>query len=254
MNRKSNTTSWESSQQWYRSCVGEKGHYYHKKIIIPQVLSILKKQSKKNLRVIDFACGTGVLERAIPKTYEYVGLDISASFIKHAKEHAKAEKHTFKVFDITKPYSTEEKFDAACIILALQNIATPEKVFKNIYKSLNPGGIFIAVLNHPCFRIPRQSSWEVDNKSKVQYRKISSYMSEQKIPIQTHPSQKGHSPVTHSFHSPLSSYVKKLKDLGFTICDLQEWCSDKKSEGPKAKMEDRARKEFPLFLCWTAKK
>jgi hypothetical protein len=35
---------------------------------------------------------------------------------------------------------------------------------------------------------------------------------------------------------------------------MEEWCSDKKSEGAAARMEDRARKEFPLFLTILASK
>jgi hypothetical protein len=35
---------------------------------------------------------------------------------------------------------------------------------------------------------------------------------------------------------------------------IEEWVSDKKSEGGKAAMEDKARAEFPLFMAIAAKK
>jgi hypothetical protein len=110
------------------------------------------------------------------------------------------------------------------------------------------------VLNHPCFRIPRQSSWGVDLEKKIQYRRIDRYFSSMKIPIQSHPSKGAQSSHTSSFHHSLSRYVQWLKQTGFVIETMDEWCSDKKSTGKHAKMEDTSRAEFPLFLAIVAKK
>ena len=74
------------------------------------------------------------------------------------------------------------------------------------------------------------------------------------IPLQIHPSKGEKSEIFHSYHHSLSDYANWLKKAGFTISLIEEWCSDKKSEGTKARMEDRARKEFPLFLALQAKK
>ena len=73
------------------------------------------------------------------------------------------------------------------------------------------------------------------------------------IPVSMHPGMKN-SPVTWSFHHSLQDYSNMLFDAGFCIEKLEEWSSDKESEGKKAKMENRARNEFPLFLCIIAKK
>jgi hypothetical protein len=40
-----------------------------------------------------------------------------------------------------------------------------------------------------------------------------------------------------------------LKDAGFAIDVIEEWTSDKESEGRAARMENRSRSEFPLFLA-----
>jgi hypothetical protein len=40
-----------------------------------------------------------------------------------------------------------------------------------------------------------------------------------------------------------------LFNNGFLIEKMEEWISDKKSEGGRAKIEDKARAEFPLFLA-----
>ena len=127
-------------------------------------------------------------------------------------------------------------------------------MFKNASQYLQPGAPFIIVLNHPYFRIPRQSSWKVDEDNKIQYRRIDRYMSAMKIPIQAHPSKGQHSAQTFSFHYPLSDYSRWLKEAGFTIDLIEEWCSDKVSEGRAAKMENRSRKEIPLFMAIVARK
>ena len=45
-----------------------------------------------------------------------------------------------------------------------------------------------------------------------------------------------------------------LFDNGFCIENIEEWISDKKSTGSKAYIEDKARKEFPLFMTIVARK
>ena len=77
-------------------------------------------------------------------------------------------------------------------------------------------------------------------------------MTPQKIPIQTNPGKSSN--VTYSYHYPLSSYMQFLASSGLMTVAIEEWCSDKKSEGKRAKIEDRARKEIPLFLTLLAKK
>ncbi|MDB6081070.1 MAG: hypothetical protein JWO53_342, partial [Chlamydiia bacterium] len=187
--------------------------------------------------------------RKIPKETRYVGLDISSNLIKDAKQYiSPTTPHTFIVHDITKPLplKKELQFTHATCILALQNIEEPQKVFANIRPYMQPGAKLLLVMNHPAFRIPRQSSWGFDEATKIQYRKLNAYMSPQQIPIQMNPGKSEES--TLSFHYPLSSYSLWLKENGFAIELIEEWCSDKTSTGAAAKWENRARKEFPLFL------
>jgi ubiquinone/menaquinone biosynthesis C-methylase UbiE len=241
--------TWDQSEPWYSDCVGEKGHYYHQSLIFP----VLKQWLKNAKSLLDVGCGQGVLARQFPSTLHYVGVDITPSLITQAK---KLTPHgTFFVANAEEVLPLEKKdFDAVTLILCLQNIEHPDRAIFHAAQHLKKGGKLIIVLNHPAFRIPRQSGWGIDEASQIQYRRMNVYMSPQKIPIQTHPGQGSASPVTYSYHHPLSSYVAWMEKAGCSICHMEEWCSDKKSEGSKAKREDRARKEFPLFLGWVAKK
>lgn len=239
-------TSWENSHSWYDKTVGEKGHYYHQSVIFPKTLNLLKL--KKGDKLLDLACGQGVLARQLPHQVGYLGVDASQSLVKQAKGYSHS--HAFLLGDVTKEIKTPEKdFSHATIILALQNIEKPDLVLKNAHLLLKPQGKLLIVLNHPCFRIPRQSSWGVDEPKKLQYRRIDRYLSPLKIPIQTHPGKQHASQETWSFHHPLSDYTRWLQEAGFTIELIEEWVSDKTSTGGHAKMENRSRAEFPLFLA-----
>jgi ubiquinone/menaquinone biosynthesis C-methylase UbiE len=250
---KAQSSSWETSADWYDKIVGTQGHYYHEHLILPRTLRLLSLS--ENCALLDLACGQGILSRHIPRTAAYTGVDISPSLIRAAQQRPHPKEHLYAIGDVTKPLPVKNKqFTHAAIILALQNIQDPLAVLKNAAIHLKTGGKLCIVLNHPCFRIPRQSSWQVDPAKKLQYRRIERYFSPLEIPIATHPGQKAATEQTISFHHPLSAFSGWLHQAGFVIEVMEEWCSDKKSEGAAARMEDRARKEFPLFLTILASK
>jgi len=242
-------SSWESSHSWYDQIVGEKGHYYHQKVIFPAVLRIL--QLKAGDVLLDLGCGQGAFAQHLPKGVSYTGIDLSRSLIKKGRERAQKES-TFVVGDITQPLSLQLNLVShITAILSLQNVQDPQGVFQNAFRFLKPKGKFLLLLNHPCFRIPRQSSWGLDVTKKLQYRRIDRYMTPLTIPIHTHPSKckgKDGRAMTYSFHFPLSAYVQGLSRAGFMTETMEEWVSDKKSYGTRGKIENFSRLEFPLFL------
>lgn len=239
-------TSWNKEGKWYGEIVGEKGHFFHQTVVIPNSLKLLNLGSDASL--LDIACGQGVFARAIPNTVNYVGVDIARSLIEEAKKMDRVKNHRFFVADVTKSIPVDDKFNNATMILALQNIKEPEKTFGLIGQKIVKGGKLLIVLNHPCFRIPRQTSWEVDKANKMQYRRVNRYLSPMEIPINMHPGQEG-SGFTWSFHRPIEDYSEMLFNNGFLIEKIEEWTSNKKSEGKAAGMENRARDEFPMFMA-----
>jgi len=249
------STSWQQVGSWYGELVGEEGHYHHRHQIFPKLLPLLNWCEQGAIKLLDLACGEGVLARQMPPNIAYVGVDAAPSLIQRARSLDKEPHHRYLLGDITQPITAlpEASFTHATIILALQNIAAPLSALQNAQHLLTTDGRLILVLNHPCFRIPRQSHWGVDAAKKLQYRRIDRYMTAMEIPIQMHPG-KNNSPLTTSFHHPLSTWAAMLYKAGFLIELLEEWCSDKASSGRNKKMEDRSREEFPLFLAIRAVK
>lgn len=246
----SHTTSWEKSGKWYNALVGQRGHYYHEHTVLPGAMRLLNLQ--KNSRLLDVGCGQGVLARRLPKDIQYVGLDTARSLIEAAKKNDHNPKHSYLVADVTKPFPVNDVYSHIAAILSLQNMEQVDQVIQHAANRLIKGGRFLIVLNHPAFRIPRQSGWGI-GENKLQYRYVNRYMSPLKVPINMHPGAKT-GETTWSFHQPISFYTTELHKNGFMIETIEEWTSDKVSEGKVAKMENRARNEIPLFMAIVAVK
>lgn len=248
-------SEWKTSSDWYDQLVGEKGHYYHQKIVLPGFIRLARFHDYKQASLLDLGCGQGILARMLPEGVEYFGVDSSTPLVEAAKYRDRNPGHHYFVGDATEecPFA-KNNFTHAAFILSLQNISSYEKAIAIAARRLCKGGKLIVILNHPCFRIPKQSHWGVDHETATQYRRIDRYLSPLRVPIQTHPSQGERSVKTWSYHRPLSDYSEAFQRGGLLIESIEEWCSDKKSTGKMAQMENRSRKEIPLFLGIVAQK
>lgn len=246
-------TSWEPVSEWYGKQVGREGHYYHQHVVLPGLKKLL--QLKEGSSLLDLACGNGVLAGQAPKGMYYQGFDISRSLVEQATQLHSAQNFRFGVADVSRDKLPLNKsdFSHGSIVLALQNIKNFANVFRHFQTHLADFGKLVVVLNHPSFRIPRQSGWIIHPTNKLQSRRVDRYMSTMEIPITAHPGQEKSS-ITWSFHYPLSAYIHELSKNGFVVSTIEEWVSDKMSEGKAAKMENRGRSEFPLFLTIVAHK
>jgi len=252
MNLKSKKTSWGGVAGWYSDLLEKEEGTYQKDLILPNLVRLMN--IKNGEVVLDLACGQGFFSREFLKAgAKVIGVDIARELIHLASELTKKELPNKKAeFIISSAddlsFLKEKSIDKIVIVLAIQNIENVAGVFKECQRVLKTNGKLFLVLNHPAFRIPKQSSWEWDEKNKSQYRRIDQYLSESKIEIQMHPGDKP-SEKTISFHRPLQFYFKLLGKNGFAVDRLEEWNSHKKSQpGPRAKAEDKIRKEIPIFM------
>lgn len=245
--RSTNTTSWGGVAGWYDTLLEKENDTYQANVVLPNLIRAMNL--KKGERVLDLACGQGFFSRAFQLAGAHVqGVDIAHDLITRAKKQSPKEIKYFVHSADDLAMFEDNYFEKISIVLAIQNIEAPHKVFKECKRVLATGGKLYLVLNHPAFRIPKASAWGFDEETKTQYRRIDRYMSESKVVIDMNPSKPGTS-ETISFHRPLQYYVKTLANAGFAVTRLEEWLSHRESEkGPRKVAEDRARKEIPLFL------
>jgi ubiquinone/menaquinone biosynthesis C-methylase UbiE len=250
--KKEQKTSWGDVSHWYDGVVNDDDSY-QQKVILPNLIRVLNLQKTDDL--LDIACGQGLFSHETAKSVSHVtGFDIGKDLVALANKRAsKNEKFLVASADGAFPFVTGQ-FDKAFCVLALQNIKNLDNVLRETSRVLKEGGKFVLVLNHPAFRIPKHSDWGFDEEKKAQYRKVFEYMSEKTVPIDMNPGKK-HSTQTVSFHRPLQVYFKTFAKNGFAVTRLEEWVSHKESQlGPRKTIEDKARKEIPLFMCLEVKK
>lgn len=243
------STSWGRVAAWY-SRASENSDSYQQTLILPNLKRLLA--IKTGERVCDIGCGTGLFaEQCAASGAIVVGIDLSKEFILAAQQRAREKKlpiHYHIGSGEGLGMIADGSIDTATIVLAIQNMNNQRTIFAECSRVLKKSGRLVIVMNHPAFRIPGHSSWGWDLPNRVQYRRVDAYFSEMSMPIQMHPGSKKRE-ITTSFHRPLQSIMGALRSAGFAVVNLEEWISNKKSDsGPRAALENRARKEFPLFL------
>lgn len=254
MNTKKNQkeTGWGKVATWYDAHL-QGDDTYHAQVVIPNLVRLVNLT--KNESLLELGCGQGfVLEKFLSYSKKLTGVDLGKELIEIAMQNTKGI--SYSVGSAEDPQIlTGQTFNVITIVLAIQNMKHLPLVVENISRLLAPSGRVYLVLNHPSFRIPQYSNWKFSEDKKVQSRVVDLYMSEKEISIDMNPGQKENKKITPSFHRPLQVYSKAFAKHSFAITKIEEWMSHKTSQpGPQAEAENKARKEFPMFMCLELKK
>ncbi len=263
------STSWGKVSSWYDKMINDENSYQNK-VILPKVMRILEDNTKKNNSevILDLGCGVGfftekyhnrfVDQKAnIESQNKIIGVDIGEESIAVAKTktNSQIEYHTNTAESL--PFLKNMSVDKITIILALQNIKFAHKCIAECGRVLKKNGKLIVVMNHPFYRIPKNTSWNWDSENFKQYRRVDRYLSPFEIEIDMNPGKKDKTAkekkeaTTLSFHRPLSWYTQEFARQNLYIEDIQEWISHiAADQGPKKTPAlEFARQEFPLFMC-----
>lgn len=250
----SRDTSWQHSAKTYSNRIKEEKSYQIE-LVYPGAIRLLGP--KKTGVYLDIACGEGTLIRMLSsQVKQAVGIDLSSNLIRLAKEK-NIFNADFRVANAQEfaRYFDKASFDGVVCTLALQNIEDIDRVIADAATVLKPGAPLVIVINHPVFRMPKQSSWGFDDDKKLMFRRLDAYLTPREIPIAINPSKGRFSPTAPSFHRPLSAYFNVLGAQGLLVEAVEEWVSGRESDsGPRARAENRAREEFPLFMAIKAVK
>lgn len=245
-------TSWGEFTEWYDELV-KSDDSYQNRLILPNLVRLVSPGADDS--ILDIGCGQGLIAIAFAGIGAKVfACDVSSELVATGKKNDAHGLVNWRVASASNlNFAKIDQFNKLTAILSLQNIEDLNAALSEAARVCAPGGTLHIVLNHPCFRIPRKSEWRYEEASKTQARLLSGYMSNSESRILMHPGL--NSASTISFHRPLQVYIKALSKNGFAITGLEEWISDKVSDaGPRKEAEDRARKEFPLFLYIRAEK
>lgn len=114
------------------------GYHHYRRLEL--VLQFLKK-SKKDLLVLDAACGDGIQAEKIINYHRVVGIDISPTRVKRAKN--RISKGTFMEGDLYNLPFKCNMFDIAVLSEIIEHLHKPREVLKEVNRVLKSDGYLI---------------------------------------------------------------------------------------------------------------
>jgi SAM-dependent methyltransferase len=239
---------WDPVADWYTGWVGEAGSEHHRYLAIPALLDLLAPT--RDEQILDIGAGPGVLAPAIAEAgASYLGVDSSPRLLSYARRTHGAHGR-FLLGDAARLDQLSElrgsSFDGAVFLLSVQDMDPLDAVLASAAWALRSGGRLVILMTHPCFRVPRQSGWGWDEGRKLRFRRVDRYLTPLAVPLKPYAGGRG---ATRSYHRPLEAYVSGLANCGLLIDRLLEIPTYQiASGGSHARAENRANREFPVFL------
>ena len=108
----------------------------------------LTDELKQKIKVLDVGCGSGRAINLMAKTFpssNFTGYDFSKEAIRNARNESEKlglSNTTFEKQDVTH-FDHEDRFDLITAFDAIHDQANPEKVLKNIRRSIKSNGVFL---------------------------------------------------------------------------------------------------------------
>jgi ubiquinone/menaquinone biosynthesis C-methylase UbiE len=204
--------------------MGEASNRFHRELIRPSTEKLLNVQ--KGQTVLDIACGNGNFSRRLAELgAEVIAFDYSAKMVERARLRSKdgIDHIDYRVVDATDDEALlalgRQRFDSAVANMALMDIADITPLIRALHTLLQPNGVFVFSITHPCFQTPHMRKVheveEVNGEMMVRDSiQISRYLTAEcysAIGIRNQP-------LPHlMFHRPLSYYLNLLFSFGFVL-------------------------------------
>ncbi len=127
--------------------------------------------------VLDLGCGYGWHCRFSEEqgAARVLGIDLSKRMIEEAEKRNGGKRITYRVCGIEMYEYPENTWDCVLSNLALHYIENLESVFRNVYKTLKPGGVFLFNIEHPVFTAGVAQDWIYADDGNPAYWPIDDY-------------------------------------------------------------------------------
>lgn len=233
--------NYEQFADRYASLVETKAHnaYYER----PATLSLLP--DVRGLRVLDAGCGPGVYTAwLLEHGAAVVAIDVTPRMVALTSQRV-GQRAEVRVADLTQPldFAADATFDLVLCPLVLDNIEDWEPTFREFYRVLKPGGLFVFSCGHPLgdYLLTTQRQLAPGNYFAVELFEMPWRGFGEPYPL------------VKGYRRPLSAIIDPLVRSGFVLAQLLE---PRPTEAfQRAEPEDYERlSRQPGFLCVRARK
>lgn len=211
------------------------GWNYYPEIFGQQLLKFLSAAGIRPACALDIACGTGVLCEILHGAgMQVTGMDLSEGMIEIAKT---GNPHIrYDVADMT-TYQPGQKFDlVTCTGDAINHIGSltnVEKIFRNVYGYLNPGGCFVFdILNEREVSDSEPFEMDYDETTKVWFQMT--WPGEKQVNLKIRVYENGvlsfEENIRETVHDP-KTICDMLEKSGFTVVRCGDSLTEDSSHG-----------------------
>ena len=204
---------WETHARWWQDEFTDGADPEYEE----QMLPIVTEQLHGASRVLDVGCGEGQVARHVKSSIGsdvVVGVDPSANQLAVARERAGGVQYV-RGYAEALPVR-DAAFDAVVACLVFEHITEVATALAEVARSLEPGGVFLFLLNHPLLQVPG-SGWIDDQVLDEQYWRVGPYLVEDVSLEEIAPGV-----MLPFVHRPLSRYVNRLAEVGLLIEHMEE--------------------------------
>ncbi|MBN1323759.1 MAG: methyltransferase domain-containing protein [Methanotrichaceae archaeon] len=219
-------TQEDGTERWNRNADTWHRHYGGKDpnrrdLLDPIILKTLG--DVKGKRILDAGCGDGYLSRKFAK----LGAIVTAVECSHRMLAIALAQQQYQPLSITYhngnianlPFLSDCSFDAVITNNVIQDTADYVGAFREFCRLLQPGGIYLHIVNHPCFSTP-VFGWVKDEDGRKLHRKVDRYF--ERGPFLVPWSLSSGMEPTIAWHRTLGDTVNSLISCGFRLSQLLE--------------------------------
>lgn len=220
---------WDRKAEFWDQLHGEQGNRFHRELIGPAVERLLSL--KPGERVLDIACGSGVLARQLAALGGVVtAVDFSPELIRLAKGRGQGsgEPIHYSVVDATDENALaalgEGAFEAVTSTMALMDMPEITPLYRAVRRLLKPGGRFVFATSHPAFNsnnpVFLAEQADVDGELvERRFMKIGAYLD---IPPALAVGARDEPTPHYFYHRPLHQLLGEAFAAGLVLDGLEE--------------------------------
>jgi ubiquinone/menaquinone biosynthesis C-methylase UbiE len=217
--------SWTEMAAWFDARQGDDGDRWHRELIYPCVKSIAG--SVAGLRVLDLACGNGSLTRWLKRRgADVIGADGTLAMIECAQRRESEAPLGIEYIhsDGAKlAFVPANEFHLVICTMALMDMpdAQASAAISDIARILKPDGRAIICISHPCFDVPENSEWVIEQAASQPpqvWRKVRRYRQEFSGAI----AWSHREFYSRSYHRPLQWYFRRFREARLCVTAFEE--------------------------------